>query len=49
MVREDEVTLLERSLQNLSIDKESDDKEAINNPFAKKANCSTPLSKVPGN
>ena len=45
----DEVTLLERSLQNLSIDIESDDEEDINSPFAKKAKCSTPLSEVPGN
>ena len=44
-----EVTLLERSLQNLSIDTESDCEEAINSPFAKKAKCLTPLSKVPGN
>ena len=49
MVRADVVTLLERYLQNLSIDIESDDEEAINHLFAKKAKCSTPLSKVPGN
>ena len=49
MVRADEVTLLERSLQNSSIDIESDDEEAINSLFTKNAKCSTPLSKVPGN
>ena len=45
---EDGISLnfLEKSLQNLSIDIEQDDDKCINSPLAKKAKCSTPLTKV---
>ena len=45
---EDGISLnfLEKSLQNLSIDIEQVGVTFINSPLAKKAKCSTPLTKV---
>ena len=40
------LNFLEKSLQNLSIDIEKDGDTFINSPLAKKAKCSTPLTKV---
>ena len=40
------LNLLEKSLQNLSVDIGQDGDTYINSPLAKKAKCSTPLTKV---